>query len=212
MRVRNFMCHTIRMSPTGRDGDDLERVLSIGGQRTLCVDVPLPSLKEEHAREGLLSPGLLLAVLRRGSQPSLAQARSRTPLSASATQRRRMAVSEGARETPRLRLEVERLDVFDEDRIPIVCIRRTPELSAALTDIRSRAEAAELPGYEDRIAPADCVFHPTIVYYEGDRWPGIDATTRSISVPPAVCVADEAELVGFDGGPERLLGRFSLQG
>jgi hypothetical protein len=33
-----------------------------------------------------------------------------------------------------------------------------------------------------------------------------------ISASPADCLADEAELVSYDGGPERLLGRFPLEG
>lgn len=117
-----------------------------------------------------------------------------------------------AGETAQLELQLEGVDVFEEVRIPFVRIRRTPSLGTALADLRSRAAAVGLQGTEDRIASQDWIFHLSVVYYDGERWPEVEAAARSITVPSASCVVHEVELVGFDGGPERLLGRFPLLG
>ena len=130
----------------------------------------------------------------------------------SAIERKLVSVAEQwARETPPLRLDVEGVEVFSDDRIPIVRIRRTPTLGAAHKDVRERVEASGLPGQDD-IALQDWAFHLSLVYYGGERWPEVEAAARNISVPTATCVVGESELVGFDGGFERLLGRFSLLG
>ena len=93
----------------------------------------------------------------------------------------------------------------------MVLIRRTSQLTAALKDMQIRVEATGLPG-QDHVALPDWIFHLSLVYYEGQRWPEVEAAVRAVAVPRASCVAEEAELVGFDGGPERLLGRFPLLG
>jgi hypothetical protein len=119
---------------------------------------------------------------------------------------------EWARSTPLLSLEIEGSDVFAEERIPIIRIRRTLQLSAALEDVRRRAEEAGLPGYEDGVATEDWIFHLSLVYYRGDRWPEVELAMRSVLVQSAQSLVGHAELRAFDGGPERLLGRSSLDG
>jgi 2'-5' RNA ligase len=121
-------------------------------------------------------------------------------------------VEQWASETAPLELQLDGVGVFAEARIPFLRIRRTPSLGAALSDLRSRAALADLRGDEDRIAPQDWVFHLSLVYYDGERWQDVEAATRSLTVPHASCKAGDVELVGFDGGPERLLGRFPLLG
>jgi 2'-5' RNA ligase len=116
-----------------------------------------------------------------------------------------------ARETEPLELQIEGLDVFADDRIPIVLIRRTSPLTAAHHDLQTRVEPTGLPS-KDEISLQDWIFHLSLVYYDGDRWPDLEAAVRAITVPAASCVVREAELVGFEGGPERLLGRFPFIG
>ena len=117
-----------------------------------------------------------------------------------------------ARETAPLELEVDAVDAFAAERIPVVRIRRTQALGAALADLRGRSTATGLTGDDDHIAPGDWIFHLSLVYYEGERWSEVEAAVRAVEVPRASCVVEEAELVGFDGGPERLLGRLPLLG
>jgi 2'-5' RNA ligase len=117
-----------------------------------------------------------------------------------------------ASETPPFEVRVEAFDVFPEDRIPIVRISRTAELGLALGDLRSRAAIEGLQGHEDFITPEDWIFHLSIGYVEEERWPTLEAALNDLSVSPASCTADAVELVGFDGGPERLIGRFPLLG
>lgn len=116
-----------------------------------------------------------------------------------------------AGETPPLRLDIEGVDVFSEDQIPILRIRRTPALIAAQKDVRALGEAARLP-VQEHIPLEDWAFHLSLVYYEGVRWPEVEAAAGSVSVPAASCVVSECELIGFDGGSERLLGLFPLLG
>jgi hypothetical protein len=117
-----------------------------------------------------------------------------------------------AARTPPLRVEVEGLHAFSEDQIPVVRIRDTPELSSALRDIRTRAREAGVASNEDAISANDWIFHLSLAYYQGDHWPEIESALQGRPVPEVGCLADEAELVGFRGGPERLLARLRLAG
>jgi hypothetical protein len=121
-------------------------------------------------------------------------------------------VQQWASETAPLEVQLEGVDVLAEDRIPIARIRGTQSLGDALSSLRTRAGESGLARSDDHIAPQEWVFHLSLVYYEGERWPDVDAAVRCITVRPASCVVDEAELVGFNGGPDRLLGRFPLLG
>ena len=134
------------------------------------------------------------------------------PVDAAMTRRILGVVAAWAERASPLQLIAEGGDVFDEDRIPILRIRRTPTLEAAFADLRFRCEAANLVGYEDGISVDDWIFHLSLVYYEGDAWLDVVAAIEGLSVPEASCIVDSVELVGFDGGPERLLGRFELAG
>ena len=112
---------------------------------------------------------------------------------------------------PPLRLEVAGIDAFAQDRIPIVRINPSVELTSALAMIRLEAITEGLPCHEG-IAVRDWVFHLSLVYFEGDRWSDIESQLRRIAMPLAACVVEELELVGFSGGPERLIARIPLVG
>jgi 2'-5' RNA ligase superfamily protein len=114
--------------------------------------------------------------------------------------------------TPPLRLEIEALDVFDASRIPIIRVKRTPQLSKALVEVRDRAEAIGMTSVEDRIEPENWIHHLSLVYYGGTHWREVAVATRSFAVSEAACEVSEAELVAFDGGPERVLAEVSLLG
>jgi 2'-5' RNA ligase superfamily protein len=117
-----------------------------------------------------------------------------------------------ARSTPPLVLATDGLDVFAEELIPIIRVLRTPELAAALDDVRGQSEASVLPGYADRISIEEWVFHLSLMYYRGDRWRAIEDATNDIVIQRVEEVVDHVELRVFDGGPERLVGRFPLAG
>lgn len=134
------------------------------------------------------------------------------PVDAAVTRTILSIVAMWAERIPPLRLETDGADVFDEERIPILRIKRTPELGAALADLRARSDAAGLVGGEDGISVDDWIFHLSLVYHEGDAWPEVVKTMEGLSMPDASCTVDAVELVSFNGGPERLLGRFELTG
>lgn len=134
------------------------------------------------------------------------------PLDAAAERTISPVVERWANETPPLELAIEGVEVFEDDRIPVVRIQRSHQLGDALTSFRSAASTVGLPGDEDAIPTEDWIFHLSLVYYDGERWPLVDAAAREVELPSVSCIANEVELVGFDGGPERLLGRFPLLG
>lgn len=114
--------------------------------------------------------------------------------------------------TPPLRLEVEAMDVLVESRTPMLRIARTPELSAALQDVRARADTIGMASYEDRVSPEHWIHHLSLVYYGGRCWDDVEAATRSLPLAAASYVATQAELVVFDGGPERPIVNCPLRG
>lgn len=120
-------------------------------------------------------------------------------------------VEAAVREISPLHLGVDRVDAFSEARIHIVRIRRTAELSTILGRVRRRVTAVGLPAQE-HIAVEDWVFHLWLVYYRGERWSEIEVAARRIPADSSTCVVHQVELLGFDGGPERLLGRYALFG
>jgi hypothetical protein len=124
-----------------------------------------------------------------------------------------VALAEGwARSTPPLAVATDGLDVFAEERIPIIRVLRTSELAAALDDVRGLSEASILPGYADEISVEEWVFHLSLMYYRGDRWRAIEDATKDMVIQRVEEVVDHVELRAFDGGPERLVARFPLAG
>jgi hypothetical protein len=117
-----------------------------------------------------------------------------------------------SRVTPPLRLDVETIDVLVESRTPMLCVTRTPELTAALQDVRLRADAIGMTSYEDNASPEYWIHHLSVVYYGGRSWDNVEAATRRLPLIAASYVAVQAELVVFDGGPERLLISCPLRG
>lgn len=122
-------------------------------------------------------------------------------------------VAAWAAATPSIELRAQALDVFDDDeRIPIV--RLAP--IAALPDLWARAAAAGLPaGYADPIGAEVWIAHLSLAYPDDPdpaRWAEVAAWARVVDTGDLTCRIDEAELIAFDGGPERRLGRYVLDG
>jgi hypothetical protein len=135
------------------------------------------------------------------------------PLDAAAEREIVPFVERWAGATPPPELRVDGIEVFAEERIPIVRIRRTEALVAAITALRSGSARSGLAPNADEAIPVEgWVFHLSLVHYDADRWSSLNAAVRELELPAVSCVAGEVELVGFDGGPERLLGRFPLLG
>lgn len=124
------------------------------------------------------------------------------------------AVQTWAQETPPLRLHVSSLAVFEEERIPVFVIEPTRELREAQGRIRERSDQRGLPtNASDSIH--DWVFHASLGYLdelEDGDWRRLRRWWTDVEVPDVECLATAAELVGYDGGPERLLGAMALVG
>jgi CubicO group peptidase (beta-lactamase class C family)/2'-5' RNA ligase len=126
------------------------------------------------------------------------------------------AVAGWARETAPLMLHAEGLGVFDtpdEGRIVYVRVAASAALRAALAAVRART--ADLPaGGSDAIATEDWIFHLSLAYaqtVEDALWAEIVAWARRQTVD-ASCRCDRVDVLAYDGGPERTLGRFPLAG
>jgi CubicO group peptidase (beta-lactamase class C family) len=121
--------------------------------------------------------------------------------------------------TPPLRLELEGLDVFDDDpaeRIPIMRLRSTDALRAAVVRLRTLgAEAGLPPGEAHAIDPERWVFHLSLAYpreVEPVRWAEVVAWARALALEGAACEAEVADVLAFGLGSERAFGRYELSG
>ena len=112
-----------------------------------------------------------------------------------------------------IELRAESLDVFEgEEQLPVVRLAPIP----ALPDLWARAHEAGLPaGYSDHIGAAGWIAHLTLAYpdaVDAARWAEMIAWARGVDTEGAESLVMEAELIVFDGGSERRLGRFLLGG
>jgi hypothetical protein len=118
-----------------------------------------------------------------------------------------------ARALPQLDLSADGLGTFEEVPIPFVRIRPTASLELALRLLRDKGSREDCPGVDDRISPGDWVFHLSLAYPTGNEDAHkMSETLDEMSPPSARCTVTELELVFFDGGPERLVEVFQLEG
>jgi hypothetical protein len=125
------------------------------------------------------------------------------------------AVEAWAAATPPLTLRCRRVTGFPApDQIAIMEIDDNSDLHAALDRIRDLSDEQRLSGLTE--IPADAwTFHMSLAYcgdLSADRWSSLMRLAASTPVLQAACTATEAELVAFDGGPERLIGAYRLAG
>ena len=100
-------------------------------------------------------------------------------------------VSAWARTVSALRVEVERFSVFPPPaQIAIAQIRKTPELSSALVDLRHRAADQKL-AISTSISAPEWIFHLSIAYCSRlteAAWRGLAEYVQSLGTQSAHCV------------------------
>lgn len=121
-----------------------------------------------------------------------------------------------ASQAPPLELRAEALGAFDEDDLHIPMVRLdTTALREAMRELWSRAEAAGLPpGYGDTFGVDGWIAHLSLVYpreVDPGRWAEVVTWLRGVTTA-ASCIVATADLVVFEGGPERIAGRWPLAG
>jgi CubicO group peptidase (beta-lactamase class C family) len=113
-----------------------------------------------------------------------------------------------------IELRAERLHLFDDIQVPVVALEMTGSFRAAFRALRAVAAEAGLPvGPDDEIGDDDWIPHLSLVYPRGvdrARWHELGAWARGVDTGGLGCVTLEAELVAYDGGPERRLGTFTF--
>jgi CubicO group peptidase (beta-lactamase class C family) len=141
---------------------------------------------------------------------------SAAPLTPADVERIAEVVASWAAATPPLVLRAEAIDVFDEGelRIPVVRLE-TGLLRDAMRDLWTRCDDAGLPGgYGDAFGVDGWKAHCSLAYPERTdpaRW--ADVAAWAANTPADVsCTVAAAELVAYDGGPERRAGRWTLAG
>jgi hypothetical protein len=82
--------------------------------------------------------------------------------------------------------------------------------------LRAAAADAGVPaGESDRFDIDEWIPHLSLAYardVDPARWEELRAWVRGVDVGSCECVAVRAELVAYDGGPERRSGTFALAG
>jgi CubicO group peptidase (beta-lactamase class C family) len=129
---------------------------------------------------------------------------SSAPLTGDDLERIREVVEDWASATAPIDLRAVALDVFEGDEgVPVVRLAPIP----ALADLWARAAAAGLPGgYSDAIGADGWIAHLSLAYPvepEPARWAELVAWARGVDVGDLSCTVATAELLVFDGGPER---------
>ncbi|MGE5226850.1 MAG: serine hydrolase domain-containing protein [Planctomycetaceae bacterium] len=124
------------------------------------------------------------------------------------------AVASWAALTERPTLHAEAVGVFDtpdEGRIVYVRVGASAALRAALATVRARTAGLPASG-SDVVATEDWIFHLSLAYAEAvddALWAEIVAWASRTTVD-ASCACECVDLLAYDGGPERVLGRFPL--
>jgi 2'-5' RNA ligase len=124
------------------------------------------------------------------------------------------AVSKWAMKTPPLPIRLERTGSFPSVWVVVVQARRDPLLVEAMTRIRETSDILSSSG-DHQVPIENWVFHLSLVYgdwIEDSEWDELEKAVLSWDVSPAECVVEQAELLCFDGGPERLIDVFRLMG
>ena len=126
------------------------------------------------------------------------------------------AVADWAATHTPIELRAAKLGVFESERIPVIELTATKSLRSALQAFRSHAERASLPtGAGDNIAIDEWIPHLSLAYprdVDASRWAELVTWASGVRMGQVACLVATAELVAYDGGPERRLGTFSLSG
>jgi len=113
-----------------------------------------------------------------------------------------------------IELRAESLHLFEDIQVPVVRLEMTDSFRAAFRALRAAAAAAGLPaGRSDEIGNDEWIPHLSFAYpreVDRVRWAELEAWARGVDAGAIGCVAIEAELVAYDGGPERRLETFAF--
>ena len=93
-------------------------------------------------------------------------------------------------------------------------MRKTPELLAALVDLRQQAEKERL-SIATSIRPQDWVFHMSVAYCSGlsaPAWSDLTELVQKLDVRPGHSMVEQAEVVAIDEHLEYSGGVYLLRG
>ena len=126
------------------------------------------------------------------------------------------AVADWAATSPPFELRAAKLGVFESERIPLIELTMTPSFRSTLRAVRSYTERAGLPaGAGDDVAIDEWIPHLSLAYprdVDPSRWAELVTWASGVRMGEVACLAATAELIAYDGGPERCLGSFRLAG
>ncbi len=115
-----------------------------------------------------------------------------------------------------IELRASKLGYFESEDVPVIELTASGSFRSALDALRGLVERAGLPaGYNDEISASDWIPHLSLAYprdVDLALRAALELWVRSADVGASTCAALEAELVAFDGRPERVLGTFRLNG
>jgi 2'-5' RNA ligase len=123
-------------------------------------------------------------------------------------------VSEWAERTRPLRVAAADVSAFPAIKTVIVVVEDDPDLRAAAASVRAVSTDVGLPVY-DEIPVADWIFHMSVAYLDDmtdGEWDAFVPGLAALAVRSVGGTVGTAELVTFDGGPERLAAAFVLAG
>lgn len=111
-----------------------------------------------------------------------------------------------------LRLVADAVDAFGGERVPVIRLRAEPDLRSAIGVLRRRARLAGLPVHDD-IPAREWILHLSLAYFgdmDGAAWDPYARRVRALDAGSTECPAAEADLLRYDGGPERTVAVFPL--
>jgi 2'-5' RNA ligase len=192
--------------------DDPEHIRLLEGQRFVVLR-PGRAVREAHRDvQRLLRqqfPAFPLSYPAR-AHVTLAGFESGTPLDAL-----QKLVESWARAVSAFRIAADRVTFFPPPfQIAIVQVSKTPELFAALSALRQRADEKRL-AVSTAVPARDWIFHMSVAYCSGltpPIWNELAQFVQTLEVDPVHCFVDEAEVVAFDDGREYSGGVYALGG
>ncbi len=113
-----------------------------------------------------------------------------------------------------LRITIEALAYFPAPaQIVIIRVLKTPELLAALSQLRWEATQAQLK-IDTTISPRDWIFHMSVAYctkLSGPAWHEVTKLVEELAVSSSRCVVNEVEIAAFDHRREYSGGVYTLR-
>jgi 2'-5' RNA ligase len=122
-------------------------------------------------------------------------------------------VESWSRQVSPLRITMEALAYFPApSQIVIIRVLKTPELLAALSEVRRKAAQAQLK-IDTTISPQNWIFHMSVAYctkLSAPAWHEVTALVEELAVSPSLCVVNDVEIAAFDDDREYSGGVYAL--